>query len=188
MHENNVAHRNISVGTLLVDASDRYSPPLPPMKRLLYRYSISFTNQKFYYLHSGCWTHFSDPNERRLIVGMGGRNRTVPELSEFVPYDPFKVDIRTLADTIKEFVLDECEDVEFLEPLISMMQKDNPAERPTAAECLDKLERVVNRLRPFRRWKRVVYKDDFPEITLCGLYLDFISILHEPLVRLGRTI
>jgi hypothetical protein len=126
MHENNVAHRyalhfsskpltekhlstlcrNISLGTLLVDASDHYSPPLPPMKRLLCRYSISFTNQKFYYLHSGCWTHFSDPNERRLIVGMGGRNRTVPELSEFVPYDPFKVDIRTLADTIKEFVLD----------------------------------------------------------------------------------
>jgi hypothetical protein len=49
-------------------------------------------------------TRFDSREERSLVTGKLGQNKTVPELSDTVPYDSFKVDIYQMGGVIQELV------------------------------------------------------------------------------------
>lgn len=60
---------------------------------------------KYYFIDYGIASYFPEGTEPQLVVGLAGRDREVPELSDEVPYDPFKVDIFTIGNVLhREFV------------------------------------------------------------------------------------
>ena len=48
---------------------------------------------KYYFIDFGYSSHFSPDETNRLVVGSKGLDGEVPELSDDIPYDPFRLDI-----------------------------------------------------------------------------------------------
>ena len=60
---------------------------------------------KYYFVDYGISSYFPEGMEPQLVLGLAGRDRDVPELSDEEPYDPFKVDIFTIGNVLgREFV------------------------------------------------------------------------------------
>ena len=59
----------------------------------------------YYYVDFGISTWFREETSDKLVVGRDGLDQDVPELSDDVPYDPFKVDIFVLGNLFRnEFI------------------------------------------------------------------------------------
>jgi hypothetical protein len=64
---------------------------------------------KYYFVDYRMSSYFPEGTERQLVLGLAdklpGHDQDVPELSDEVPYDPFKVDIFTIGNVLRrEFV------------------------------------------------------------------------------------
>jgi hypothetical protein len=74
------------------------SAPAPTLPRL-------GVGVKYYFVDYKISSYFPEGTESQLVLGLAGRDRDVPELSDEVPYDPFKVDIFTIGNILRhEFV------------------------------------------------------------------------------------
>ena len=62
---------------------------------------------RYYYVDFGISSHIP-PGSPSLVTGVFGRNQNVPELSETVPYDPFKVDIFSMGEVFEEAFAKVC--------------------------------------------------------------------------------
>jgi hypothetical protein len=51
------------------------------------------TTVRYYLIDFGISVRYEDKKSRGKITGADGRERTTPELSDTIPYDPFPVDI-----------------------------------------------------------------------------------------------
>lgn len=107
---------------------------------------------KYYFVDYGISSYFPTGSEPRLVLGRDGRDQDVPELSDEVPYDPFKVDIFTIGNVLGlEFCnVSFCPSVssrsltssqnytnlDFLKPLVVYMSRPDPSRRPSAEEAL----------------------------------------------------
>lgn len=58
----------------------------------------------YFIIDYGLTMWFRDPHARNSALGVCGQDKTVPELSAIVPYDPFKVDIYQLGGVIKTLI------------------------------------------------------------------------------------
>ena len=56
---------------------------------------------KYYYIDFGISVHIPH-GEPRLVLGTAGLDQEVPELSDSVPYDPFKVDVFILGNVFTQ--------------------------------------------------------------------------------------
>ena len=56
---------------------------------------------KYYFVDYGISSYFPAGEERKPVLGIAGRDQDVPELSNNVPYDPFKVDIFTIGNVLR---------------------------------------------------------------------------------------
>ena len=54
----------------------------------------------YYFVDFGISSQFQPGNTDRLVVGTSGLDQDVPELSDEVPYDPFKLDVFILGNMI----------------------------------------------------------------------------------------
>ncbi|KAF9479777.1 hypothetical protein BDN70DRAFT_787482, partial [Pholiota conissans] len=72
-----------------------------------------------------------------------GQVRNIPEMSETVPYDPFKVDVYQLGKA-SQGLIDQHGGVEFLEPLCEAMTRADPEKRPTETEACQLLETMLS--------------------------------------------
>ena len=133
MHSHCVAHRSVSPSFCDITANAPYAQGLFPQKytdgclthvsawvspcdeyfsapRYLgpcsYDPSLGRESQVLYYFTDyGILSYFPEGTEPHLVLGLAGRDRDVPELSDEVPYDPFKVDIFTIGNVLRrEFV------------------------------------------------------------------------------------
>jgi len=71
---------------------------------LTYRKRLDVAPVDYFFIDFGLSTRFRSSEDRALVTGKFGQNKTVPELSVTVPYDPFKVDIYQLGGVIQELV------------------------------------------------------------------------------------
>ncbi|OJT13997.1 hypothetical protein TRAPUB_9481 [Trametes pubescens] len=78
-------------------ASD-YSRRAPVLSRAVVKPNLV----TYYFTDFGISTRFTPENEERLVVGVRGLDRTLPELSPNVKYDPFKADIYLLGNVFRE--------------------------------------------------------------------------------------
>lgn len=65
----------------------------------------SLVKVKYYFIDYGISSVFT-PGQPRLVTGLDGRDRDVPELSDVTPYDPFAVDVFLIGNMIKKALLE----------------------------------------------------------------------------------
>lgn len=68
--------------------------------------SRSAAGVKYYFVDYGISSYFPAESQARLALGTAGRDQDVPELSDEVPYDPFKVDIFTIGNVFRQVFRD----------------------------------------------------------------------------------
>ncbi|KAJ7457984.1 kinase-like domain-containing protein [Mycena galericulata] len=155
LHSKNIAHGDICMKNIVMDAS-RMIPggfhfSLPSLtadgKRRLYPYNGDDTiphiksrtqagPMKYYFIDFGLSVKFSSYETRELVTGECGRLREhIPEISETVPYDPFKVDVCMVGEMLNE-EFNTYVGLDFLVPFTCALRHRDPASRPDAKEAL----------------------------------------------------
>ncbi|KAI0800214.1 kinase-like domain-containing protein [Fomes fomentarius] len=160
MHRHRVAHRDISLPNIMMDARPlfpgghhpvqiHYTPDglyeVSPLTR--YEHPV-----QYYIIDFDLSTRFP-PDAPTYVVGDVGRDTEVPELSNDVPYDPFKVDVFSLGNVYFQEFEQKYKDMEFLFPLIEKMKHQAPSMRPSIEEAIalwDDLKRSVDKRHHWR--------------------------------------
>ncbi|KAJ2986031.1 hypothetical protein NUW54_g9929 [Trametes sanguinea] len=163
MHKYNIAHRDIAVENIMMDAKAMYPDGHHPV-RLDYTpdaiYKVSPLPRagrtiQYYYIDFGLACLFP-PGASHLVVGDVGRDTEVPELSSTVPYDSFKVDIYALGNLYAKEFEEKYNNMQFLVPLIDRMKQRQPSARPTADELLAQWRNIRDALNKNTfRWRLV---------------------------------
>jgi hypothetical protein len=104
-----LSHRDCSLKNVLMNATHMYPLGFHPVQDIYLgdkrtiapRISRLEAGVKYYFVDYGISSYFPPGSRRELVVGIAGRDRDVPELSNDVPYDPFKVDIFTIGNVIR---------------------------------------------------------------------------------------
>ncbi|KAI0629620.1 kinase-like domain-containing protein [Trametes polyzona] len=191
MHRHNVAHRDVAVANIMMEAKSLfpkghhpvrlgYSPdllePVTPLPR-------AGRKVRYVYIDFGASSMFPQGSST-LVVGDVGRAK-VPELSDTIPYDAFKVDIFALGDMFLTEFAQKYSNVDFLRTLVEPMLQRRPDLRPT-------IEQVAANWRSIRasfndtsiRW-RLVPKNEAP---LERVVNDTVAVAWEGVYRLKKFV
>ncbi|KAL1755731.1 kinase-like domain-containing protein [Schizophyllum commune] len=143
LHEHNIAHRDFCAYNLMMDASELLpgghhfaAPYKAPDGRssLVFRDRADVSPVQYFVIDLGLATQMQDNDG--LVTGVYGQDKSVPELSWDVPYNPFKVDVYQLGNVILQDMLGIYSGLEFLRPLAESMTQRDPQSRPTSSEAL----------------------------------------------------
>ncbi|KAJ7725528.1 hypothetical protein DFH07DRAFT_252485 [Mycena maculata] len=93
---------------------------------------------------------YTDGPERTQTLGVFGQDKTVPELSDTILYNPFKVDIYQLGNVFVGLIINHPALLEGFHSLSTAMTWLNP-ERPTAAEAVADFEIIHSSMVGSRR-------------------------------------
>jgi hypothetical protein len=126
---------------------------------------------KYYFVDYGISSYFPAGSQPQPVLGKAGRDQDVPELSDTVPYDPFKVDIFTIGNVLRrEFQnvgfhppvatyhglisVQYCSNLGFLAPLTERMTQRVPNSRPSAEQALQEWRTIRARINILHRhWR-----------------------------------
>ncbi|RDB18621.1 hypothetical protein Hypma_014748 [Hypsizygus marmoreus] len=171
MHEQNIVHRDACLLNLMMDAS-KTIPRGFHFARWHSHDGLTFDFDwydrwlvrpvQYYFIDFGLSHQYPPGLKNILDDGIFGQDRTVPEMSITVPYDPFKADVYQLGNVFLEIIL-KYEGLEGFLELATAMTSKNPRDRPTAAEALAIFERVVSPLKLEDLERRVWPKKLRPE-------------------------
>ncbi|RPD62072.1 hypothetical protein L226DRAFT_508984 [Lentinus tigrinus ALCF2SS1-7] len=170
LHEHNVAHRDCAYRNVLMDATAMFPQGFHPVADLCLPDDTSKAAPclprstvpvKYYYADFGISTMFAPGDTHRLVTGTHGLDRDVPELSDDLPYNPFKVDVFILGNLIRTFLVEKYTNVNMLAPLVRQMTAHNPQDRPTAAEALKHMRQIMRSVWSLHRLWRAHPRDEF---------------------------
>ncbi|OSC97567.1 kinase-like protein [Trametes coccinea BRFM310] len=190
MHRHRIAHRDIAVPNIMVDAKALYPNGHHPV-RIHYSsdaiYEIKPLSRaehklNYYYIDFGLAAHFP-PGASSYVVGDVGRDTDVPELSSHVPYEAFAVDIFALGNLYAKQFEQRFNHTDFLLPLINMMKQRQPERRPSADEALAHWLRLRDSLnKSVYRW-RLGPKS---EPAIGRMFNDVVSVAWEGINNLKK--
>jgi hypothetical protein len=108
MHSSDCAFKNV-----MMDASNLFPQGFHPLLSHRDRSGIRDAERlprkvgsvKYHFVDFGMSTQV-EPGTTRLVLGHDGLDQDVPELSEEVPYDPFKVDVFIIGNLFKMLLCD----------------------------------------------------------------------------------
>ncbi|KAJ7471941.1 kinase-like domain-containing protein, partial [Mycena latifolia] len=165
LHSKNIAHRDICTMNIVVDPSQMIpggSHFLDPFKAAngvdwlreytgddsapyIMKSRTEAGPMHYYYIDFGLSIHFPSFEARGLVTGVEGRHRKhIPEISETVPYDPFKVDVRLVGEMLRREFLWQHTGLDFIIPFVRRLRRHNPARRPDAVKALAQFRRLVS--------------------------------------------
>ncbi|GJE92558.1 kinase-like domain-containing protein [Phanerochaete sordida] len=144
MHEQGVAHRDCTLENIMMDANSMFPSGFHPVAHDRLPDGRTWALQKprcksrvkYYFIDFGISVRKPAGAPARFTTGVDGREKSVPELSPDVPYDPFKVDVYILGKLLQRVFLAKYNNVEFLRPLVEYMTTKRADERPDAAQVL----------------------------------------------------
>ena len=155
---------------------------------------------RYYFVDYGISSYFPTGSEPRLVLGRDGRDQEVPELSDEVPYDPFKVDICTIGNVLR---LDICKvsfcpsvssrsltssqnytNLDFLKPLIVRMSRPDPSRRPSAEEALQQWRTIRDEISLIHHHWRLRHQ---AEPFSFALVLDIFYVIRSVVRFVGLT-
>ncbi|KAG8918139.1 hypothetical protein FRC02_002590 [Tulasnella sp. 418] len=159
-HERNVAHRDCFIGNILMDARALYPGGWHPQQQNRHRsgrlMSDSWQPKRrsvggvhYYFIDFG----ISSLNQNE-VTGTRGQLKA-PELSDTVPYNPYKVDIWLLGQSYYHMITEKYRGVEWIKSLITAMTDGNPAARPDIKECIARFDGIKATITPLTRAKRL---------------------------------
>ncbi|KAH9834123.1 kinase-like domain-containing protein [Rhodofomes roseus] len=174
LHEHGIAHRDCSYTNLMMDATPLFPDGFHPLRNTLkpdgktaaWPNSRSHFPVKYYFIDFGISVQIPPDVQPKLAVGGDGRDQAPPELSDDVPYDPFKLDVFILGNVFRKNFYDTLSNVGFLRPIWQSMTQPDPLERPSPAEALQQWQQM-RRAVPYtrRRW-RLKRRDEVPLLTV----------------------
>ncbi|KAF9559496.1 hypothetical protein CPC08DRAFT_637755 [Agrocybe pediades] len=143
LHEHYIAHRDFCWGNLMMDSSkvipkghhfrNWFSHTGLLGQRFEYNTRWKLRPHRYYIIDYGISTRCTSSDA--WILGVCGQDKTVPEMSETVPYNPFKLDVYQLGNVFKKFT-DIYEGTEVFRQLADAMTRKDPNDRPTASEAV----------------------------------------------------
>ncbi|KAG5649896.1 hypothetical protein H0H81_001567 [Sphagnurus paluster] len=114
----------------------------------------SVKSLRYYFIDFGLSRRYTT-NENVKDVGTWGQDKSFPERSATIPYDPFKTDIYQLGNFILEY--SEAHDgLEAFRQIGRAMTRPSPEDRASLAEMLKK----VDRLSKWKLRRRVWHKEN----------------------------
>ncbi|KAJ7461406.1 hypothetical protein B0H11DRAFT_2285950 [Mycena galericulata] len=145
LHSRNIAHRDIS--PIATSDGEHILHPYKPGDDS-YLHIIKSRTQarsvKYYFIDFGLAVRFPSLETREFVTGICGRHREyVTEISETVPYDPFKVDIHLAGQMLWIDFLLEYDGLDCLITFVHKLRHNDPAQRPDAAEALELFQHQV---------------------------------------------
>ncbi|KAJ7202546.1 kinase-like domain-containing protein [Mycena pura] len=161
LHSKNIAHRDICTQNIVMDASRLIPggfhfihPHTSDGLNLLGRFEphriktrTAAGPMKYYYIDFGLSVQFPSFEARELVKGRCGQLRKhVPEISDTVPYDPFKLDVRLVGEMIRVEFLEWYLGLDFIIPFMKKLRRRNPKRRPDAATALDLFQQHMSRM------------------------------------------
>jgi len=184
MHRHGVAHRDCTPPNIRMDMR-RLHPKVPfhpvrPIKSIDGRlFSEPLTRSqaevKYYFIDFGISSRFGEESASRLVTGIDGRDQDIPELSDTIPYDPFKVDVKIIGNLFQTTIISKYQGFEAFIPLVEAMTASDPTQRPTAKSCLDTLRQVKSQVSGLAlRWTLLQHQDPLaPILNVYALYREF---------------
>ncbi|KAI0310990.1 hypothetical protein OF83DRAFT_1088003 [Amylostereum chailletii] len=191
LHENGVAHRDCARPNLMMDADRMYPSAFHPLKDRFLLDDIttptsyiprSQTVVKYYFVDFGISSYIPSNSEEKLVFGVLGRDQEVPELSNEVPYDPFKADVFIIGNVLRREFHDVFHNVDFLAPLINAMTREEPNARLTAAAALAQWKDLKNSIPLYRQAVRVKKRD---EQAILSAVLDTMHVANLAMRYIG---
>ncbi|KAN0108957.1 Protein kinase-like domain containing protein [Russula decolorans] len=184
MHSHGVAHRDCSLKNIMMDGTHMYPIGFHPVHSIFLADARTYAPMvsrleagvKYYFVDYGISSYFPAGSNRELVLGIAGRDQDVPELSNNVPYDPFKVDIFTIGNVLRGELQANYTNLGFFTPLIERMTQTDPSSRPSAEEALQQWRTIRARTYTLHRYWRV---RDAKEPPLFGPILDFFYVLRS---------
>ncbi|KAI0629616.1 kinase-like domain-containing protein [Trametes polyzona] len=192
MHMHNVAHRDVAVENIMMDARALYPTghhPIrlgytPDMQGHVSALPRAGRDIKYFYVDFGLSVRFPEGSST-LVIGDVGRDEEVPELSDSVPYDAFKVDIFALGNLYAKEFEQKYKGTEFLVPLIEPMTRRQPELRPTAEQVLQQWKKERAKINDtLFRW-RLAPKNEPP---LERVVNDTVAVAWEGMYRLKKFV
>ncbi|KAH9853856.1 kinase-like domain-containing protein [Lenzites betulinus] len=168
LHEHHVAHRDCHAFNIMMDAAALYpegfhpvmsdmSSDLTSSAKVLSRSSARVT---YYFVDFGISSLFTHDSTSKLVLGLDGIEHTVPELSDTIPYDPFKTDIYIIGALFLRNFLNKFSNVQMIEPLVASMTAHDPASRPDAADALRSWRHARSQAYTIQRYWRVRSREE----------------------------
>ncbi|KAJ7583112.1 kinase-like domain-containing protein [Mycena floridula] len=158
MHDQNIAHRDISrlnimmTGSHVIPSENHFSSYLPvyslesgllvPCKPKQHLCQVS--QLRYFFIDFGLLDDYPDGQERARTTGIVGQIKVTPELSDDVPYNPFKSDIMQLGAVFKKFECKCFPDLHDFDVLMDRMTETKWEDRPGANEALELFEGIVS--------------------------------------------
>ncbi|KAH8979876.1 hypothetical protein EDB83DRAFT_2537158 [Lactarius deliciosus] len=160
MHSCGVAHRDSSFKNILMDATRMFPRGFHPVRDVFLPHDILApapviprldVGVRYYFVDYRISSYFLE-GERQLVFGFAGRDRDVPELSDEVPYDPFKVDIFTIGNVMRREFVGNYSNLSFFIPVIEAMTQSDPSIRPSAELALQQWRTIRGRINILHRF------------------------------------
>ncbi|KAJ3520090.1 hypothetical protein NMY22_g12901 [Coprinellus aureogranulatus] len=168
LHDHRIAHRDFCYYNVMIDPTrllpegfHPFGPLMPPdgryekSERFKWRSRWSVRPNRYYVIDFGLSLKF-DEREGVLVLGDVGQDRTVPEMSDTVPYDPFPADVYQFGNMLLRIIKDYVPNkgIEKLKLLAKRMTHIDPLSRPTAKEVAEEFDRLSHELGYFgsRKW------------------------------------
>ncbi|RDB18666.1 hypothetical protein Hypma_014747 [Hypsizygus marmoreus] len=171
MHEHNIVHRDACLYNMMMDASKAIPRGFHFASGLSHdglNFGLHWHDRwlvrpvQYYFIDFGLSHQYPRGLKNILDAGIFGQDRTVPEMSTTVPYDPFMADVYQLGNVFME-IISKYEGLEGFLELATVMTSKNPQDRPTAAEALLMFECIVSPLKLEDLERRVWPKKLWPE-------------------------
>ncbi|KAJ7480032.1 kinase-like domain-containing protein [Mycena galericulata] len=171
MHRHNVAHRDACMYNLMMDATNvipygfHFSMPCTEAGvgyGVNWRARSSVAPVDYYFIDFGLADYLPEGPEHATDTGVFGQDKTVPELSATIPYNPFKVDIYQLGNVFKDLSAKYPDIAERFEPLVYSMTRFDPEDRPTASEALAEFEAICLSMPPGEMTKKLYLRPRSP--------------------------
>ncbi|KAI0676773.1 kinase-like domain-containing protein [Trametes maxima] len=186
IHDHGVAHRDCAFKNIMMDASSLYpqgfhpvsQTKLPDVSDTAPTLSRSAAPVRYYFIDFGISTRFT-PNSSRLVLGAMGLDQEPPELSEDVPYDPFKLDIFLIGNLIRREFLAKYSNLTILEPLIERMVHQDPALRPSAAEACRQFKSVRRKMPVWHKYWFLQPRDSFLLASAVRGIVSFLYVIYR---------
>ncbi|KAI0077232.1 hypothetical protein K474DRAFT_1675023 [Panus rudis PR-1116 ss-1] len=192
IHRQGVAHRDPAAANIMMDGGPLYPKGHHPV-RMDYtpdalfdapHYSRTERPVKYSFIDFGISSRFK-PGQPRAVVGTKGRDKSPPEMSDDIPYDPFPLDVFVLGHLYYEEFIEKYYDFDFLRPLTMAMTHPQPDRRPTSEDSYRMFTEIRSTLDEVAlRWRLRSRSESIP----ARVVYDTVSVAREGLFRLKRLV
>lgn len=158
---------------------------------------------KYHFIDFGISTRFAPDQASRLVTGTHGLDDEVPELSNTVPYDPFKTDVFIVGNLFKQHFMQvwaraprgttcpvlttsraqKYSNAGMLMPLVERMVSRVPERRPDAAEALREWKGMRRRVSAVRKYWRLRPREELWFQTPFYEFVAGVSLSSRNLLR-----